>query len=252
MFNRSSTGVMSAAMLVLFMTTGCVEHALIETIRPHEVKLPPPGPPDVATDGAIWKGGTHSGSFLSYDRKARGVGDLLTVMILEDLSAAGSANTTLDGSSSSSANLTSDIGFTNALQQGAETLFDAIGVTGGGGNAPSGTTVNVLGSNRESAFEGDGETNRKSQFRGIVTCQIVESLPGGIYRVYGRRQILVNHELQLVTIQGLVRRQDIGLDNRVASSQIADARLTFDGVGVIDDKQRPSALSRMMDLLYPF
>ena len=96
------------------------------------------------------------------------------------------------------------------------------------------------------------ETSRETRFRGTVTCQIIDVLPGGIFHVYGRREILVNHEIQLVTIEGLVRRHDIGLNNRVPSSQLANAKLTFDGIGVIDDKQRPSLLARAMDWLYPF
>jgi flagellar L-ring protein precursor FlgH len=210
----------------------------------------PPAPPP--TDGAIWRGASQSGSFLSYDRKARGVGDLVTVVILEDLRAEGSANTTLEGASTFSADLTSDIGFTDLLQEGAEFFFNLLGLSGVGGNAPAGQSVDVVQSNRESSFEGDGETNRESRFRGIVTCRIIEALPGGVYRIYGRREIIVNHELQLVTIEGMLRRQDISLDNRVASSQLADARLTFDGIGVIDDKQRPSILARALDWVYPF
>ena len=85
-----------------------------------------------------------------------------------------------------------------------------------------------------------------------MTCQIVAVRPSGIFEIYGRREILVNHELQVVTVQGLVRRQDIGLNNSIPSSQIADAKLTFDGIGVLDDKQRPSIFARVMDWIYPF
>jgi flagellar L-ring protein precursor FlgH len=63
---------------------------------------------------------------------------------------------------------------------------------------------------------------------------------------------LVNHELQLVTVEGLVRRQDIAIDNTVSSTQLADVRFTFDGVGVIDDKQRPPLVGRMLDWVLPF
>jgi flagellar L-ring protein precursor FlgH len=241
-----------ATTLLAFLATGCIEYSLREAIRPtkHELApIPPPAPP---TEGAIWRGVTHSGSFLSYDRKARGVGDLVTVVIFEDISAEGSANTTLDNSSSFSADLTSDIGFTDLLQEGAEFLFGLLGIGNAGGNAPAGTTVNVVDSNRSNEFEGDGETNRESRFRGTVTCQIVDVHPGGVFEIWGRREILINHELQLVTIAGLVRRQDVDLDNRVQSSLLANAKLTFDGIGVIDDKQRPSLLARLMDWVYPF
>ena len=81
---------------------------------------------------------------------------------------------------------------------------------------------------------------------------MVEEIGSEVYRIYGRRQIIVNHELQFVTVEGLVRRADISLQNTVASTALANARLTYDGIGVIDDKQRPSLLARMIDWVYPF
>jgi flagellar L-ring protein precursor FlgH len=87
---------------------------------------------------------------------------------------------------------------------------------------------------------------------GTLTCRVVEALPGDVFRIQGRRQILVNHELQLVTVEGLVRRQDIAIDNTVSSTQLAEVKLTFDGIGVIDDKQRPPILARVLDWVMPF
>ncbi len=240
-----------AVSLGAICATGCVEHALVETLRPTEYPIPVETPPPAPSDGAIWRGGSASGSFLYYDRKARGVGDLVTVVLLESLSAEGSANTELEKGSSFSADLTSDIGFTDLLQDGADLLFGALGVDGGG-DAEAGQTVNVVQSNQNSGFTGDGETNRSSTFSGVVTCRVVGVLPGDVYHVYGKRQLLVNHELQLVTVEGLVRRKDINIDNTVASTQLADVKLTFDGIGVIDDKQRPSLLARLLDWVYPF
>ena len=93
---------------------------------------------------------------------------------------------------------------------------------------------------------------RAGNFTSIVACRVVEVLPGGIFHIYGRREMIVNHELQLLTVEGLVRREDIGINNTVLSSALADARLTYDGIGVIDDKQRPPLLARWMDWLFPF
>jgi len=242
---------LALALYAVLSAPACVEHALLEAIAPTDFQIPEPTAPRPASEGAIWRGETASGSFLFYDRKARGLGDLVTVVLLESLAASGSANTDLDKKSELSADLTSDIGFTDLLQKGAKALFGLFGVDGGG-HAPPGTTVNVVESNQESAFSGDGETARESRMRGVVTCRVVEVLPGGLFHLYGRRRILVNHELQLVTVDGLVRRDDIQIDNTVPSTQLADVKLTFDGIGVIDDKQRPSLLARIFDWAYPF
>jgi flagellar L-ring protein precursor FlgH len=233
-------------------SAGCVEHALIESVRPseHPTVVPSPAPP--VSEGGIWRGGTASGSFLYYDRKARGVGDLVTVVLAETLTASGSANTTLAKESTLGANLTSDIGFTDLLQDAAETIFGWIGVEPSGATIPAGAAVNVVDANQGSEFTGDGETARDASMRGVVTCQVIAVLPNGVYHVYGRRKILVNHELQMITVDGLVRRSDIGIDNSVLSTQLADVKLTFDGIGVIDDKQRPPLLARVFDWIYPF
>lgn len=233
-------------------STGCVEHALRESIEPTRYPIVRPPPAPTPSEGAIWRGGTASGSFLYYDRKTRGPGDLVTVVLAETLAASGSANTSLAKGSSLGADLTSDIGFTDALQQAASNVLDWFGISSTATTAPSGTSVNVVDSNQGSTFNGDGETARDARMRGTVTCQVIEELPGGIYHIYGRRKILVNHELQMITVDGLLRRADIGIDNTVLSTQLADVKLTFDGIGVIDDKQRPPLLARVFDWLYPF
>jgi flagellar L-ring protein precursor FlgH len=232
--------------------TGCVEHSLVEAFEPTEYPIvtPPAAPP--ASEGAIWRGGTSSGSFLYYDRKTRGAGDLVTVVLAETLAASGSANTSLGKESTLGADLTSDIGFTDLLQDAAETVFGWIGVSPSGATIPAGSAVNVIEANQGSEFSGDGETARDASMRGVVTCQVIRVLPNDVYHVYGRRKILVNHEMQMITVDGLVRRADIGIDNTVLSTQLADVKLTFDGIGVIDDKQRPPLLARVFDWIYPF
>jgi flagellar L-ring protein precursor FlgH len=240
------------AVLLAAGPLACVEHALHEKVWPTQYDVaarPPPAPP---TDGAIWRGDTASGSFLFFDRKARGVGDLVTVLVAENASAMESANTSLEKESSLGAKLTSDIGFTDLLQEAAESFFDLLGIDVTGTKATSGEEVNVIESTQTSGFEGDGETRRRGTFSSIVTCRVVEVLPGDIFHIYGRRELVVNHELQLITVDGLVRREDISIHNTVPSTVLAEARLTYDGIGVIDDKQRPSLIARLFDWVYPF
>ncbi len=243
---------LALALALAASTTGCVEHALLEAWEPVEHPWPEHQPAAPVSQGGIWRGDTAAGSFLYFDRKARGVGDLVTVVLVENLSAAGSANTALDRQSGVSATVSSDLGITDIFQAGARELLKLFGVTFTGTQIASGQTVNALTSDTDTSFEGDGATNRQSTFTGVVTCRVVDVLPGDIYHIYGKRKILVNHELQLVTIEGLVRRKDITLDNTVASSQIADGKLTFDGVGVIDDEQRPPFFTRLIAWIYPF
>jgi len=246
-------GQLGLALLLLASgALGCVEYSLSERIRPTEFpdKTPPAPPP--ATDGAIWRGETASGSFLFFDRKARGVGDLVTVVVSENTQAAGRANTNLGRDSSIGASLLSDIGFTGLMQTAARKVFEALGAAMSAAPKPAGEDLSVVESQYTNSFTGDGETVRSGTFTGIVTCRVVDVLPGGLFHIVGRRKIVVNHELQLITVEGLVRREDISIDNIVPSSAMAEALLTYDGVGVIDDKQRPALLARVLDWVYPF
>ncbi len=244
-------GWLLAALLLALAQTGCIESSLREIATPRRYPAPPQTPTAPPTEGAIWSGGTAGGSFLYFDRKARGVGDLVTVLVAESPRATGSANTQLDHTTTYDATLTSDIGFTTLLQEGAAQLFNLVGVDGGGTAAP-GEAVNVISGTGGSQFDGDGQTARSGQFTAIVTCRVVDVLPGGIFHVFGQRQIVVNHDLQWITVEGLVRREDISIDNTVRSSVLADAKLTYDGIGVIDDKQRPPLVSRLINWVYPF
>lgn len=241
-------------LLLAFALTqsACVEHALRESRKPFDygrAELPaPPGP----GPGAIWPGETPSGSFLFYDSKARGLGDLVTVRIVESFLAEGSAETELESKSEIGANLSSDVGFQELLSQPIRKLLGVIGIDDPGRDIAAGSTLNVLESSNEQEFEGEGSTNRKGRFEAIVTCRVVNVLPGGVFHIRGRRAITVNHEVQYLTLEGLVRREDISIDNSVASIKLADARLSFDGLGVIDDKQRPGMVARVLSWVYPF
>jgi len=248
--NRCSRGVaVCAVILVSLSSLGCIEHALRETIMPTRFDIPTPPEPAVPKDGAIWRGGTSGGSFLYFDRKARGLGDLVTVIVDESVEANGAAETGVSKTSALGIDFASDVGYGELVVLAADTLLSFFGL---GTDADGTADLNIIDTSATSGYDGEGSTSRSGNFQGIVTCRVVEVLPGGLFHIYGRRQIVVNHDLQLVTVDGIVRREDIGIDNNVPSTVLADLRLTYDGAGVIDDKQRPSLLSRWFDLIYPF
>lgn len=208
-------------------------------------------PPPTAASGAIWPGQTSAGSFLFYDNKARGRGDLVTVLIDENVSAREQATTDLDRSGKISTNLSSDVGIGDLVAKVFRKLVEFLGVDDPGAPA-SGATVNILESTNDNTFEGEGTTQRSGDFTATVTCRVLAVLPGNVFHIRGRRSVLINHEEQILTLEALVRQQDIGIDNTVPSSVLAEARMRLDGIGVIDDKQRPGWLARVLDWVYPF
>ena len=87
---------------------------------------------------------------------------------------------------------------------------------------------------------------------GTISAIVTEVLPNGDLRIEGRREVSVNSEKQLMNIGGIVRRVDVDTKNTVLSSAIADARIEYSGLGVLDDVQRPGWFVRILDWVYPF
>jgi flagellar L-ring protein precursor FlgH len=62
----------------------------------------------------------------------------------------------------------------------------------------------------------------------------------------------VNHETEYITLSGIIRPGDISPANEIASTYVADARITYAGTGPIADKQKPGWLGRIVDHVWPF
>jgi flagellar L-ring protein precursor FlgH len=62
----------------------------------------------------------------------------------------------------------------------------------------------------------------------------------------------VNSETQTMTIKGIVRRIDLDTQNTVASSAVANADISYTGLGVVDDVQTPGWLIRVFNWVTPF
>jgi flagellar L-ring protein precursor FlgH len=65
--------------------------------------------------------------------------------------------------------------------------------------------------------------------------------------VQGEKWLTINQGEELVRISGIVRPQDIGADNIVASSRVADARIEYVGKGTLADSNTRGWLSRFFD-----
>ncbi len=118
-----------------------------------------------------------------------------------------------------------------------------------GGEARRGFGIDASAKNK---FGGKGATNREDTLTGTISAIVTEVLPNGDLRVEGRREVTVNSERQIMTIGGIVRRVDVNTKNTVQSSAIADAKIEYSGLGVVDDVQRPGWFVRVLDWIYPF
>ena len=99
---------------------------------------------------------------------------------------------------------------------------------------------------------GKGTSDRDGHIKAYISAVVQEVLPNGNLYINGRREIKVNHETQYITFSGIVRPADISQSNEVSSTYVANAKMTYSGVGVIADKQKPGWLGRIVDNVWPF
>jgi len=183
---------------------------------------PPPGPS--YEPGSLWA--TDRAGSLFEDTRARRVGDLVMVRVDENATGTKKAETSTSRDSS--------------LSTGIDTFFTA---------PVTGRNINVGVSN---TYDGTGATTRSGKLSALVAAVVTEVLPNGNLVIEGSREIQVNDEMQIIRLSGVVRPVDISASNVVLSSRIADAAITYTGVGTVDEKQRPGWFARLFDYLTPF
>jgi flagellar L-ring protein precursor FlgH len=187
------------------------------------------------TDGSLWdERGLLGEMFIN--PKARRVGDIITIRIMENASASNKAGTTTDRKSTMSA------GITNFFNMESSYPSDR----------PFFNPFSSVGAGIDSQFEGTGSTQRSGALTAYMTARVVDVLPNGNLVIEGNREVRVNAENQMITLTGIVRPRDISADNVIQSTYIADARIAYSGKGVLNDRQRPGWLTRILDKVWPF
>jgi len=113
-----------------------------------------------------------------------------------------------------------------------------------------GNIVNVNTPNND--FTGTGQTTRQGALSATITARVTEVMPNGNLAIEGKREIYVNNEKKEILLQGIVRPKDIASNNTISSTQIADAKVIYTGIGVVAEKQRPGWGARLFDFIWPF
>jgi flagellar L-ring protein precursor FlgH len=183
--------------------------------------------------GSLWQG---SSSGLAEDFRARSKGDVVTVVITEQASASKQATTDTVRTTALSAGIPNLMGLETSMT-GIKNWMDL---------------SNLLNANTSSKYDGSGSTTRTENLSATITARVIDVLTNGNLLIEGRRNIMVNHEDQIIILEGTVRPQDISTDNTVNSSQIADARITYSGKGIVSDRQSPGWLMNIIDKVWPF
>jgi flagellar L-ring protein precursor FlgH len=111
---------------------------------------------------------------------------------------------------------------------------------------------NALNAGADGSFTGGGNAAQQSRLNGTVAVTIAAIYPNGTAEVVGEKQMLLSQGDEWVQFAGRIRLVDIDGDNRLASSQVANARIIYTGKGAVQQASRPGWLSRFFGLISPF
>jgi flagellar L-ring protein precursor FlgH len=208
-----------AALVVL---TGCstVPSSIVQrptSARPLMVEGSP------ALDGAIYQASNYRPLF--EDRRARHIGDMLTINIVEKTAAVKA------GASSGSKSGSVSAGLPGILQ-------------GKFGASLSATTGNKFA-------DGDNQS-ASNTFTGVLGVTVTEVLPNGNLIVAGEKQVAMNKGVEFIRFSGMVSPDNIQTGNIVSSTQVADARVEYRTNSQIDKAEMASMASRFFQSLLPF
>lgn len=160
---------------------------------------------------------------LTSDLRARYVNDLVTIRVVESLSASGSANSNVGKSGSASASFPGKIGdvFSKALPASTETKFN-----------------------------GSGGTTRTTELFATLTARVTEVLPSGDLVVEGMREVDINGDRNVVVLSGVIRSTDIQPGNVVLSTQVGQLRIRSLSAGLMHDSLTPGWLVRILNKIF--
>lgn len=206
------------------------------------VPMPDPEPPRIlhrAERASLWAPG--SGGFFA-DQRASQVGDILTIVINIDDEATLSNATTRGRQGGSS------IGFPSFFGYG--TQIDKVLPGVGPEDLPQGD--NIVDITSGTSASGNGRINRNEEIFLRVAALVVQELPNGNLVVAGRQEVKVNQELRELRVAGIIRPEDVQMNNSIPYDKIAEARITYGGRGQLSRQQERSYGEDAMDVILPF
>jgi flagellar L-ring protein FlgH len=229
-----ATALIPVAAMVLFGGCSWVNPTVTKTAPPKEASAVP----------ALWQPTTASlwndnGDLaqLYADTRASRIGDIVTIRITENASGAKSATT------KTSKDSTMDNSFKGAFQSFFGIAGQALQFL-----SPEASAKYTM----KDSYAGNGATTRNDQLTASMTAMVTEVYPNGNLRILGHREVVVNSERQTMELTGIIRPIDVDSKNVVQSTAIADAKISYTGFGVVDDKQHPGWLARIFNFVNPF
>ena len=180
---------------------------------------------DEPSNGSIYS--TSSSGLFSSDRRAKKVGDILSVTLSETFSS-------------------------NKAVSNSSTKADAIGAEVG----PTGVLRNFAGlggsASKTNSLAGAMATNQSNSLSGTLSATVVRVFPNGNLEIKGQKKLRITEGTEYIRLSGIIRPQDISTTNSVSSSKIAEAQIEYVGAGILDSASKPGWGSAIFRAISPF
>lgn len=157
---------------------------------------------------------------IASDRKASQVGDIVTLLVIENDSA---SNSVTKGSRKR-----------NSIDIGVDTSLDF-----------SESANATLGG----SYEGQGTNARTDRMVARLSVTVAEVYPNGDMRVTGMQRLKINGETTIINLSGRVRPDDLTADNTLLSWRLADAVIDYDGKGFASRSAKPGVITKILSFL---
>lgn len=223
---RTRRGVAGRALWVvsllgaLVVLSGCA----VPRVNPTPpVALPQPyiEQPERQVNGAIYQ--SAQGVRLYEDRRARRVGDVVTVIFEEQTAA--------------SKDMSANMSRSSDAQLGVPII--------GGREARIGGYPLSASASADRSFQGGGQTDQSNLLSGTLTAQVIQVQPNGNLVLQGQKKLTLNRGDEYVTVTGVIRGEDIEPNNTVSSTRIANAQISYTGTGALADASSMGWLQRI-------
>lgn len=165
------------------------------------------------------------------DVRAGRINDLVTIRVIESITATGTADSNLSKSSNGSAAVPGLFGLESKLPS----LIDP---------------ANLASAKSDTAFKGAGTTTRAGELTAVVTGRVAEVLPNGDLFIESVREIAINGDRQVVVLTGVARVADISPDNVVLSTSLGELQIRYFGRGLMKDSLSPGWLIRVLNKIF--
>ncbi len=176
--------------------------------------------------GAIYNPG--NAQMLFQDKKALRVGDIITIVLTENTNASKKADTEL--TKDASVSLAAPAMFGNPLAVGGGT-----------------SDLSVISGAQDREFKAETDSEQSNRLQGTITVTVHQVYPNGNLMIRGEKWISLNQGSEFIRVAGLIRPEDIDKDNKILSTRIANARLSYGGTGPLAEANEVGWLSRFFN-----